>query len=597
MATLTLFASPPQSYSLTKPMITIGQDPSNDLVLKDPELLGSHAIIHCDGTSFFVQGADRKAQVFVNGKHRKRQELSDQDVIQIGDTKMRFDIFVDGQIGGGGTSPEAEDSLRLDGFQQLTELSVKLLGNYNIGDLLNELMDAVVSLTEADKGFIVLLDEDNPENLRIVAARNIHQESVSRPEEIISDSIVHKVLESKQAIIVSDALEDVNFAQSQSVINLKLCSVMCVPLMVNGKLLGLIYVGNDRIANLFDTSHLTVLSAFVAQASLILSNAMLVEQLTYDNERLLKKLEGQRFGEIIGSCDQMKQVYRTIEKVAPTDVGVLVIGETGTGKELIAHEIHRCSQRHAGPFVTINCGAIPENLLESELFGHLKGSFTGATTTREGKFQAANQGTVFLDEIGEMPLALQVKMLRVLQERRVTKVGSTTPEDLDIRIIAATNQNLEEMTEDGRFRHDLYYRLNVVTLDLPPLRERGNDTILIAKYLMETIAKDLQLPHKKMTQAALTGIMLYDWPGNIRQLENRIRKALVLSDGDEVTAEDLGFMEDSETTFPSLSEAKERFALSYILESLERHGGNRARTAEALQVDPRTIYRYLGKDL
>src|SRR6185369_10333089 len=212
---------------------------------------------------------------------------------------------------------------------------------------------------------------------------------------------------------------DQEFSNAMSVMSLKLSSVMCVPLLERGNLLGVLYVGNDNVGGLFEESHLEVLTIFAAQASLIIRNALLVNELKLDNQLLTDKLEALRFGEIIGSCPAMQEVFKKVQKIATTDISVLITGETGTGKELIAREVHRRSARAKGPFVTINCGAIPENLLESELFGHVKGSFTGAVANKPGKFHAADGGTIFLDEIGEMPLNLQVKLLRALQEKVV----------------------------------------------------------------------------------------------------------------------------------------------------------------------------------
>jgi transcriptional regulator with PAS, ATPase and Fis domain len=371
---------------------------------------------------------------------------------------------------------------------------------------------------------------------------------------------------------------------------------MCVPLLDRGNLLGVIYVGNDNVAHLFTQRDLEMLIAFAGQASLIVANAMLVNNLRRSNESLTHQLHDKRFGSIIGSCDAMRSVYRTIEKVAPTGVSVLILGETGTGKELIAHEIHQRSPRARGPFVTINCGAIPESLLESELFGHVKGAFTGAHATREGKFQAAHGGTIFLDEIGEMPLNLQVKLLRVLQERTITKVGCSTSEHVDIRVVAATNRNLEEAVKNNEFREDLFYRLNVVMLRLPPLRDRQDDVVLIARFLVSEICKEMNVPAKEFAADALAAMKKYPWPGNIRQLENRLKKAVVLADGHHLTAEDLDLPPEVLTETVSLAEAKENFARRYILEVLDRNNGNRTQTARELDVDPRTIFRYLEKE-
>jgi transcriptional regulator with PAS, ATPase and Fis domain len=371
---------------------------------------------------------------------------------------------------------------------------------------------------------------------------------------------------------------------------------MVAPLIAQGQLLGLIYVGNDNVVNLFEQSSLQILTVFAGQASLILQTAILLNQLTTDRDRIAGQLEAQRFGDIIGSCPSLQQVFRRVEKVAAADVNVLITGETGTGKELFARELHRRSNRAKGPFVVVNCGAIPENLMESELFGHVRGAFTGAVSTRQGSFQAAHGGTLFLDEIGEMPLALQVKLLRALQERVVSKVGDTKPEPVDIRVLAATNRELEIAIKDGAFREDLYYRLNVVNLHLPPLRERGDDVVILGKFLLNKYAAEFGSPVKGFTPKALEAMRAHDWPGNVRQLENRIKKAIVLADKTLIGPDDLDLGDDRQRAVVPLSQAREDFTRRYILEVLERNGGNRTRTARDLGVDPRTVFRYLERE-
>jgi transcriptional regulator with PAS, ATPase and Fis domain len=279
-----------------------------------------------------------------------------------------------------------------------------------------------------------------------------------------------------------------------------------------------------------------------------------------------------------------------------TDISVLITGETGTGKELIAREIHRRSPRAGKAFITINCGAIPENLLESELFGHVKGSFTGAVAHKQGKFQAADGGTLFLDEIGEMPIELQVKILRALQERVVYKVGDTRPETCDIRIVAATNRELEKEIAAGRFREDLYYRLNVVNVELPPLRQRGEDVLVIARYLLSRYSREYDVKVKGLSPNAAVAIRKHAWPGNIRELENRIKKAIVLCDSSVIGPDDLGLTGDVLPQILTLAEAKDKFQREYINEVLALNNGNRTKTARDLGVDPRTVFRHLEKE-
>jgi transcriptional regulator with PAS, ATPase and Fis domain len=288
-------------------------------------------------------------------------------------------------------------------------------------------------------------------------------------------------------------------------------------------------------------------------------------------------------------------VYKRIDKIALTDISVLITGETGTGKELIAREIHRHSPRVKGPFITINCGAIPENLLESELFGHVKGAFTGAVVTRPGKFQAAIGGTLFLDEIGEMPPQLQVKLLRALQEKVVYKVGDNRGEAVDIRVVAATNKILEDEVKRSAFREDLYYRLNVVTLKLPPLRERGEDVTVLGRFFLQKYSKEFGSKVKGFTPAATVAMKKYAWPGNIRELENRLKKAVVLADKPLLGPDDLDLKPENLEPIMPLLQAKEEFQKRYINEVLARNNGNRTKTAKDLGVDPRTIFRHLEK--
>ncbi|MBP9087955.1 MAG: sigma-54-dependent Fis family transcriptional regulator, partial [Kofleriaceae bacterium] len=394
----------------------------------------------------------------------------------------------------------------------------------------------------------------------------------------------------------SDAMRDDEFASAKSVMRLKVSSVICVPLLDRGRLLGLIYVGNDSIRELFQQDTMRAVTVFSAQASLIVANALLLNELRVDNKRLSEKLEQSRFGEIVGTSAPMQQVFRKVEKIASTDISVLITGETGTGKELIAREIHGRSPRAGKPFVTINCGAIPENLLESELFGHVRGAFTGATANKLGKFQAADSGTLFLDEVGELQLELQVKLLRAIQERVVYRVGDTRPESVDIRILTATNRDLEKEIATGRFREDLYYRLNVVNLHLPPLRDRGDDVVVIARYMLSHYSKQYDSRVKGLSPNANVAIRKHSWPGNIRELENRIKKAIVLCESTVIGPDDLGLSADALPTILTLADAKDKFQRDYINDILALNNGNRTKTARDLGVDPRTIFRHLEKE-
>ncbi|MFO0655099.1 MAG: sigma-54-dependent Fis family transcriptional regulator [Polyangia bacterium] len=410
------------------------------------------------------------------------------------------------------------------------------------------------------------------------------------------------MLRTEQPVIVSDACKDAEFQNAQSVMHLRLTSVMCVPLRERGQLLGALYVGTSDVRRLFRSADLESLTVIAAQAGLLLRNAHLLSELRRDNQRLGVELEQMRSQAIasagigLGASQVMQDVMRTVAKVAQSDVSVLITGETGTGKELVAQEIHRRSPRAKGPFVALNCGAIPEQLLESELFGHVRGAFTGAVANKPGRIQAAQGGSIFLDEIGEMPMPLQVKLLRVLQERVIVRVGDTRPEPVDVRVLSATHRDLPTEIRTGRFREDLFYRLNVVQVQLPPLRERGDDVLLLARSFLRRFADELKLPQRTLSVASELAIRHFAWPGNVRQLENHIKKALVMADRGELEPEDLGLVAPSQNEIIPLADAKDRFARQYVLDALAQCGGNRTRAAQLLGVDPRTVFRFLERE-
>jgi DNA-binding NtrC family response regulator len=306
-------------------------------------------------------------------------------------------------------------------------------------------------------------------------------------------------------------------------------------------------------------------------------------------------------GRPLGSSKAILEVFKLAEMVAPTDSMVLISGESGTGKEVIARWIHELSPRAEGRFVSINCGALPESLLESELFGHMKGSFTGAVKDHEGLFVAATGGTFFLDEIGEMTPATQVKLLRVLQEREVIPVGSTAAVPVDARLIAATNRDLEEELRAGRFRSDLYYRLNVIAIHLPPLRARKDDIPVLAEAFLARMAASRGVERHVLGAEATAAIMAYDWPGNVRELENALERAATLSKAPEIAAESLPVRVTEGRSVPIVSDRPppnptlEVIERAYILYVLQGEGGNKTRAAEVLGIDPSTLYRKLGR--
>ncbi|MBX3127749.1 MAG: sigma 54-interacting transcriptional regulator [Polyangiaceae bacterium] len=599
MATLRYF--PPQGQPVLvpihKPLTTVGRDLGNDVHVPDPSVSDHHIQIVFNGRDFQLEEMDRVAEILVNGKKKRRARLVHGDRIQLGRAQLGFSMMSELPLVDD-SHPEQDSPNVLASVRRMHAFSERLMTMTGVDELLEAMLDDLIELTGAARGVVLLVDPSDGEqgSPRVRASRNVKRETIEDASGAISDSIVRQVVETKRPVIVSDALTDTTFGKSESVIALKLSSVMCVPLLSQGEIIGVIYVGNDEVKHLFHREQLDLLTIFAGQASLIVQNAMLLSALRADQEKLKTELLDKRFGEIIGACPSMMEVFRKLQKVAATDISVLITGETGTGKELIARELHRRSNRHDGPFVVVNCGAIPENLMESEMFGHVRGAFTGAVASRPGKFQLADGGTLFLDEIGELTLQLQVKLLRALQERVVYRVGDSKPEKCDIRIVAATNRVLEEMIKTGEFREDLFYRLNVVNLWLPPLRERGDDVLIIAKALLSKYADELGSGVRGFSPQALAAIKKHAWPGNIRQVENRIKKALVLCDKALLQPEDLDLGPEAMEPIVPLEKAKEDFQRRYVLDVLERNNGNRTQTARDLGVDPRTIFRYLEKE-
>lgn len=328
-------------------------------------------------------------------------------------------------------------------------------------------------------------------------------------------------------------------------------------------------------------------------------NAIRNRELFSENRALRRELDRRgSFTKMIGSSEKIRKVLELVSKVADTNANVLITGESGTGKELVAREIHFSSGRSAKPFLAVNCGALPESLLESELFGHTKGSFTGAIADKKGLFRSADGGTIFLDEIGEMPMPLQVRLLRALQEREVTPVGSSTPIKFDARIIAATNRDLESEVETGTFREDLFYRLNVIEIELPPLRERSGDIPALAKHFVSRVAEKQSTTEKAIADGAMNALRNYEWPGNVRELENVIERSFILG-GDEITADDLS-AKIRNTTASRTALENDQLTLEdverrHILETLRHSGEDKVAAAKLLGIDLSTLYRKLKR--
>ncbi len=596
MASFVLYPAdlgPPVIMPLDRRIVRLGTAPDNDLVLTGGAALPHHAHVVYDKQAFTLSTSDADASFTVLGKPKKTHKLIDKDLVQIGEHLLRFVSFDHELKPRPESSPSPAAGADLQRFVALHRFAQKLMSSASLQELFESLLDELIALTGADKAFLLLALGGEP---KVHVARNIDNEPLVKGDEAISDSIVGQVLETGEPLIVADALSHEVFRSSKSVMRLKLSSVMCVPLKARGTTLGLIYLGNDNAINHFGRELLDTVMVFAAEGGLILESAVARRDLEVKVDNLAHELEDRRFGEIIGACDSMRDIYKKISRIATTDISVLVEGETGTGKELVARAVHTKSNRAKGPFIVINCGAIPENLLESELFGHVRGAFTGAVSTVQGKFQAANGGTLFLDEVGEMPLSLQVKILRAIQERVVQKVGDTKSEHVDIRFVAATNKRLVDEVKAGNFREDLYYRLNVVTLVLPPLRERDDDVLLIARFLLARWGVQIAKREVMLSREAMRAIKRWHWPGNIRELENRIKKAIVFSDNGVITPDNLDLAEQQTERILSLADAREIWQREYINKILALNDGNRTKTARDLDVDPRTVFRHLERE-
>ena len=575
-----------ETFVLRKALTTVGRSSGNDLVLNDPMVDSTHATFMRAGGGYTVSLAGRAKEMYVNGRAVKQTRLNEGDVLLIGAYELTFSEGTPAPV-----EPELNaDNVPLGLLERLVQLSADLMRDTTPEPLFNSLLQGLVEITRAEKGFIIVFRDGQRQ---LAAAHNVDDTTADLSS--VSDSIVDQVVQHLQPIIISDAMNDSRFGRAKSVVDLRLSSVMCVPLIYRNDLLGVIYLGNDKVTDLFTERDLSMLKVYASQAALIVQHALTLNQLKVDNRNLRDRLRAATHGQIIGTCPPMKRVFKIIKKVAPTDLSVLVLGETGTGKELVAREMHDSSQRSGGPFIAINCGAIPENLLESELFGHKKGSFTGAVSDKIGKIEAAGGGTLFLDEIGEMPMNLQVKLLRVLQERMIERVGDLKPRAVDIRVLAATNKSPEELIKEGTFREDLYYRLNELTLQLPALRERGDDIEVLAQYFLNKYRTQYDAKSTGFTNQALKAMRAYFWPGNVRELEARVKKALIMSDRALLNADDLDLDGSDKRHIRALADEVEDFKVQYVKQVLDLNDWNKAQTARDLGVDARTIFRYVEK--
>jgi Nif-specific regulatory protein len=391
---------------------------------------------------------------------------------------------------------------------------------------------------------MILLLDPITSQLRTRIVRNIKEDAEDSKRS--PQSIVKEVIQGGQSIMSADARADARFIESESVIAENILSILCVPLIIRDRIAGAIYVDHRQARHLFSQKDLSFLEAFADQAAIAIENARLYEELeeartrlSLENETLRREvLMEKHLDSVVGQSEAVAKIQFSIRKAASGNSTVLLRGESGTGKGLIARIIHNVSTRRNGPFIKFNCAALPETLAESELFGHEKGAFTGADRRKLGRFELVNGGTIFLDEIGKINLSMQAKLLRVVEDKEFERVGGTQTIKSDVKIIAATNLDMERAIEEGTFREDLYYRLNIIPLVLPPLRERKDDVPLLAEHFIRKICHDLGIETKRLEPGVLDLFLRYNWPGNVRELEATLHRAIVMSNGETVTRND-----------------------------------------------------------
>ncbi len=507
-------------------------------------------------------------------------------------------------------------------FRQFSEISRQIAGKHDLGEILERVMDAAIEFTGAERGFLILENPAAPKGplpgYEVKTARHFNQKTLAGEDLQISMTAVRQAMDQGSTLLTANAQLDERLKTKKSVVQYQLKSILAVPLELEGKVLGAIYLDHRYAPNAFRDEDIVFLGAFAAQAALAVQKARLIAELRQANAKLEEKVESQeqriavlsdelaqvrdelRYGydEIIGQSPRMMELFHVLDHVTDTLIPVWIFGESGTGKELVARSLHQNSSRKKGPYVTINCSAIPETLLESELFGHKRGAFTHADRDKPGLFEAASSGTLFMDEVADMSMSMQVKLLRVLQDGEVRPVGANKPVKIDVRLVTASNKDLQQLVDEEKFRQDLYFRINGITVRLPPLRERKEDIPLLVNHLIQKLAKAFKLEPCKVSEEAYEKLVAYPWPGNIRQLESVLRNAMLFAQGKAITAPLLNLPAPAEPRAggPSASaagnpKAQERAEeRRLILESLRRHHMNKPAVAEELGITLRCLY-------
>lgn len=603
----------------TRDAFVVGRDPSAGVHLPDASVSRAHFRIELGEGGWRVVDLGSRNQTLLNGVPIREAPLRHGDLIRAGDTELRFED-PGAPVRPTGTRSTIlrefsalarEDSLleRLEvleravrdersyalaeGMRRLLEIYAEILPASSAQELFEKLLARVVPLVHADFGAAILEESGN----WVLRAAWSAEKNALRPDPShirASTSVIEKVAGEGKAILCKDTAADAQFRTRESILKGEIVSVIAVPIFLGTKTAGVLYADRRGKKDAFQDWDLELLAAAALPAGSLLGLAQSEENLRVENRNLYRTLSGAR--RIIGQSPAILRVLDFIRRAAPTSMTVLIQGETGTGKELVASAIHFSSPRRGRPFVTVNCAALPENLIESELFGHERGAFTGAVTRKKGRFELAEGGTILLDEISELSLPCQAKILRLIEEKSFERVGGVECLRADVRIIAATNKDLLQEVRAGRFREDLYYRLNVLSISIPPLRERREDIEALAMHFLEECGAG----SKKISPEALKKLLEYPWPGNVRQLRNVIESAYVLGEGPEIRPEDLVLpwpdrraAGPEEKTAPgeawrpvSLAEVEKE----HIRRVLEYTGGNKKRAAEILGIERCTLY-------
>ena len=602
--------------------ITLGRDPTNAVPLNDPSVSRKHCLFRQEEERFQVRDLESRNGTVVNGTAVKEQWLRHGDEIVVGDSVFLFLLedddrdlpvsrveFDDRQRTADTKVIHPKEVVYLQPDRLLRELPAtsQIARNLNallkisrivhairdLGELQAQLLDLIFEVVPAGRGAILLANGGGPEFSSLYAStRQPKHAQLVR----VSRTIARQVMDQGVAIMGSDVSRSEEFRDVESLAGSQVRSLMCVPLTVFQRSIGCIYLDSVSSANRFNEDHLQLVAAIAGVSAVALDNARRLQWLEQENQRLTIEVSQER--SLVGESARMKEIYQFLARVAPADSTVLIEGESGTGKELAARALHRNSGRAAKPFVAINCAAIPESLLESDLFGHERGAFTSAATQKKGRLEIANGGVVFLDEIGELAPALQVKLLRVLQEREFERVGGTHPIKVDIRLVAATNRDLDEAVAAGQFRRDLYYRLAVVKMRMPALRDRLEDIPMLTRHFVQKYAQRCRVKAKPVSRQAMACLVNYDWPGNVRELENAVERALVLGSSDTILPEDLPESLLERSPSPEMTEARYHASVKelkkqLILDAVEQTHGNYVEAAGILGVHPNYLHRLI----